>query len=140
MMKTSQSALKLDGRPRRRSYVTSFTPYARIQPTERNRDKRGIKIADPHSFEARFLRKAQHDLIAHIGGRPTKPQQALISHIANLELRILMLNHKFYNGRGTAHDDDNLVAHIGKLKLLYQSLGLDEPRPSFAELLQEPNE
>jgi hypothetical protein len=51
-----------------------------------------------------------------------------------------MLNHKFYNGRGTEHDDDNLVAHIGKLKLLYQSLGLDEPRPSFAELMQEPKE
>jgi hypothetical protein len=137
MLKSFQTASKPEPRQRKRSYVNAFTPYTRIQPTDRNLDKRGIRIADPHSFEARFLLRCQHDLIKHVGGKLTKPQRSLISHIANLELRILMLNHKFYNGHGTDHDDDNLVAHIGKVKLLYQILGIETPRPDFAELMDK---
>jgi hypothetical protein len=118
-------------------YATS-SPYAAINPTRRNKQKRGLKIIDGRSPEAHFIRRVTKQLVDHIGiDRVTVPQRALISKIAWIELRCTILDRKLIENRETPLDVDTYLAHANALKRMYQALGLNRPTKSFTELMRK---
>jgi hypothetical protein len=124
--------------PSSRDRWAASSPYAAINPTRRNHQKRGLRVVDGRGPEAAFLRRVTKHLVEHIGiDRITIPQRALISKIAWIELRCTMLDRKLIDSRETPYDVDTYLAHAKALKLLYQALGLNRPTKSFAELMQK---
>jgi hypothetical protein len=125
--------------PKRRYGTVS--PYAKISPTKRNNQKRGLRLWDGNSPEAHFIRRATKMLIEHVGGPDvvTVPQRALIDKICWIELRCAILNRKaFFENHETPYDQDIFLAHAGKLKLLYEQLGIEKPKASLAQLMAVP--
>jgi hypothetical protein len=122
-------------KPRR--YAT-VSPYGRVTSTRTNNQKRGLRIMDGTSPEGCFLRRVQKQLIEeHLGGNATVPQRALVNRIAWIELRMLLLDHKMIEGHETPCDDNQYLAHANSAKRMYQALGIERPRASFAELMKK---
>ena len=120
-----------------RRYPT-VSPYARVSPTRRNRQKRGLVVMDGNSPEAHFLRRVQRKLLEHLGGEPTAPQRALVNKIAWIELRCLLLDKKLLESRETPYDHDVYLAHANAAARMYKLLGIEPPKPDFASLMRGP--
>lgn len=130
----SQSDLKLAKKQRR---FATVSPYAVVNPTRRNRQKRGLRILDGNAPEAHFLRRVQKDLVEHVGGSPTAPQRAIIAKIAWAELRCLLLDKKLIESRETPYDHDTYLAHANSLSRWYKLLGIKQPEPKFSQLMKK---
>jgi hypothetical protein len=138
MIKPPTNLATSRARQARDRYATS-SPYAAINPTRRNKQKRGLRVLDGNSPEAHFIRRCTKRLIDdHFNGNVSTPQRALISKIAWIELRCTLLDRKLIDNRETPYDQDTYLAHTGKLMHLYGKLGIEKPKKSFAELLQKP--
>ena len=59
---------------------------------------------DGRSSEARFLKDAEAQLIAHCGGKPSIAERVLISRLARILLRLQVIDDKIASGEGTDYD------------------------------------
>src|SRR5437879_5746590 len=65
-----------------------------------------IKI-DGRTKEAALMRRVRAELTAHVGGRPTVVQRALIERCVWLSLRLVLLDRKIASGRDFTQIDSN---------------------------------
>ena len=77
-------------------------------------------------------------LTEHVGGEPTVAQRALIARIAWIELRCNLFDRKAISDNEAPYDVNIYLAHANSLKRLYQALGIEKSRPSFARLMRGP--
>jgi hypothetical protein len=114
-----------------------IAPYQRLNPKYRG-TRRGIVKVDARTKEGRLLRDARKTLLEHLGPNPTAIQKALVERAAWLELKIALLDAKIASRTDTTFDSNVYLAWVGALRRLYQTLGLEHPAPSFADLLKRP--
>jgi hypothetical protein len=80
----------------------------RIRPTYR---PVALAKLDQRTKEARLMRETRAELVAHVGGRPTAVQSALIERACQLTLRIVAMDRKFAEtGAQTDHDSRTCLA------------------------------
>lgn len=101
---------------------------------------------DGRTKAARLLRETRADLVAHVGGRPSATQAAMIEQAAQLQLRLAVMDRKFAEtGAQTDHDSRTYLAWSNSLSRLLCRLGIKgaaQRGPSLAEHLAsraEPN-
>ena len=63
----------------------------------------GLSI-DGRGVDGRYLRHAEANLIAHLGGNPSTTEMILIRHLARVMLRIEKFHAKLESGEWTDHD------------------------------------
>jgi len=89
--------------------------------------------------EGRLLRDTRKALIDHVGGSPSVTEQMLIERIANLHLRIAVMDRKFTEtGVMTDHDTNTYLAWVGSYTRTLRELGLHAhvaPTPGLAEII-----
>ena len=99
----------------------------------------GLSKLDQRTKEARLMRETRAALVAHIGGKPSAVQAALIERACQLTLRIATMDRKFAEtGEQTDHDSRTYLAWSNSLTRALRQLGLKgaatEP-PSLADYL-----
>jgi hypothetical protein len=105
--------------------VASTANTARLGPHSRalRRGVVGDQI-DGRSREGRFLRAAEAELIAHVGGEPSFTQRLLIRRAARAMLRLELLDGKMADGSWTDHDARTFGGLSNNLRLCLRELGL----------------
>jgi hypothetical protein len=104
---------------------------------------RGLETLDGRSREGRLVRAVRRELTAHVGGRPSATQKALIERAAWLSLRISQLDAKMADGQAfTDHDHRFYLAWVGTLSRTLRQLGMQPakasaPARSLADYLAE---
>lgn len=97
---------------------------------------------DRRTREARLMAATRAALVAHVGGRPTAVQAALIEQAVQLQLRISTMDRKFAEtGQQTEHDSRTYLAWANTYGRLLARLGLDAtqpPAPTLAEIMAAP--
>jgi hypothetical protein len=93
---------------------------------------------DGRSREAALVRRTRGDLIAHVGGKPSATQSALIDRAVMLTLHIALLDEKTLKAGGTMteHDSRQYLAWSNSLSRALRDLGLrgaPEKPPSLAD-------
>lgn len=72
-----------------------------------------------------MLKEIRSELVRHIGGRPSATQAAIIEQIAQLRLRITLMDHRFAaSGALTDHDSRTYLAWCNTATRLTFRLGL----------------
>ena len=80
---------------------------------------------DGRTKEARLLQGIRADLVAHVGGAPSATQRALIEQIAQLQLRVAVMDRRFAEtGAQTDHDSRTYLAWANSLSRLLRQLGV----------------
>jgi hypothetical protein len=80
---------------------------------------------DGRTREARLMREARAELTAHVGGKPSATQRALIEQAAQLRLRIATMDRRYAEtGEMTAHDSRTYLAWANSYSRLLRQLGL----------------
>ncbi len=96
---------------------------------------------DRRTWQGRLLRDARAELVAHVGGRPSATQAALIEQLAQLRLRLALYDRRFAErGEQTDHDRRSYLAFANTYARLLGRLGLAPAVPrkrSIAEYLAE---
>jgi hypothetical protein len=97
---------------------------------------------DGRSREGRLVRRVRRELTAHVGGRPTATQKALIERAAWLSLRISQLDARMATDGFTDHDHRFYLAWVGTLSRTLRQLGMQPakaaaPVRSLADHLAE---
>lgn len=115
--------------------MAALGPYSRAD---------ALAKLDGRTREARLLGKVRKDLTAHVGGKPTVTQQALIERAAMLTLHLSLLDAKALQSGGevTDHDSRQYLAWSNALTRLMKSLGTDKPTPppparTLADLIRQ---
>lgn len=91
-------------------------PYSRLS---------ALQNIDGRSREARLVRDARADLIAHVGGKPSATQSALIQRAAWLMLHIAQMDAKMGSATGlTDHDTRTYLAWCNTLTRIMRQLGM----------------
>ena len=114
----------------------------RVAATQRIRPPyRPVALAklDQRTKEARLMRETRAALVAHVGGKPSAVQSAMIERACQLTLRIVAMDRKFAEtGEQTDHDSRTYLAWSNSLTRTLRQLGLKgaatEP-PSLADYL-----
>ena len=93
--------------------------------------------------EGRLLKRMRVELIAHVGGKPSATQRAMIDQCAQLRLRLAVMDRAFAQSGGamTAHDTRTYLAWANSYSRLLRQLGLQgvaERAPTLAEILATP--
>lgn len=105
-------------------------PYSRLGALAR---------LDQRTKEARLLRETRAELLAHVGGKPSATQRALIEQLVQIRLRLAVMDRKFAEtGAQTDHDSRTYLAWANSHARLLRQLGLQgpkEPPPGLAEYL-----
>ncbi len=80
---------------------------------------------DGRTKEARLLRDFRADLAAHVGGKPSATQAALIQQAAMLQLHIALMDRKAAEGAGglSVRDGREYLAWANALSRLLRQLG-----------------
>ncbi len=80
-------------------------------------------------------------MVAHVGGRPSVTQTALIERVCWLGLHIAMMDRRTAEGRAmTEHDSRQYLAYTNSQGRLLRQLGLKDaspPRRALPDLLAE---
>ena len=101
--------------------LTHAATIPRIRPTYR---PVALAKLDQRTKEARLIRETCAELVAHVGGRPTAVQSALIERACQLTLRIVA-NWKFAEtGAQTDHDSRTYLAWSNSLTRTLTQLGV----------------
>lgn len=79
---------------------------------------------DGRTREARLMREARAELVAHVGGTPSATQRVLIERAVQLTLQIAMLDAKQAGGGLTEHDGRTYLAWTNTLTRLMRQLGM----------------
>jgi hypothetical protein len=94
---------------------------------------------DGRTREARLMRETRAELTAHVGGKPSATQRALIEQLVQLRLRIATMDRRFAEtGETTAHDSRTYLAWANSYSRLLRQLGLKgaaERPPTLAEVI-----
>ncbi|AQU89401.1 hypothetical protein B0W47_17795 (plasmid) [Komagataeibacter nataicola] len=99
-----------------------------------------LRKLDGRSKEARLLRKVRAELTAHIGGRPTITQKALIERAAWMTLHLGMMDRKMLGDVPSERDARQYLAWSNTLTRAIAQLGVRDTSernrpPSLDELL-----
>lgn len=99
-----------------------------------------LAVIDGRTREARLLRETRAALIAHVGGKPSATQAALIERATWLSLRVAQLDARIAEGGGafTEHDSRTYLAWSNTLGRIMALLGLQpvtSRAPTLAEVL-----
>jgi hypothetical protein len=96
-----------------------------------------LGLLDQRSREYRLLRCFREALVAHIGGRPSAVQTALIERAAQLQLRIALFDARFVEKGGMSdHDSRTYLAWSNSLTRTLAQLGL-QPAPSPRSTIED---
>jgi hypothetical protein len=97
---------------------------------------------DQRTKEARLMRETRAELTAHVGGKPSATQRALIEQAVQLRLRIATMDRRFATSiEMTQHDSRTYLAWSNSYSRLLRQLGLKataERPPTLAEILAQP--
>lgn len=86
---------------------------------------------DRRSAEYHFLSDVRAELTAHVGGRPSAAQRALIDRMAWLRLHMRLMDNRTAEGRElTELDSRTYLAWVNSLRLLTADLGPEVPAPN----------
>lgn len=95
----------------------------RIGPYSR---ARSLQKMDGRTREARLMRDLRAELFAHVGGKPSATQVALIDRCVWLSLHMAQLDAKAADGRAmTEHDSRTYLAWSNTLTRTLRQLGLE---------------
>src|SRR5579859_7878760 len=102
-----------------------------------------LALLDYRTREGRLLKHVRGELTAHIGGKPTAVQAALIDRAALLTLHVAMLDAKALGPGGrpgmSGHDQRAYLAFSNSLARALRELGIEpaaaERAPSLADIL-----
>jgi hypothetical protein len=89
------------------------------------------------------MRETRAELVAHVGGKPTAVQSAMIERACQLTLRIVAMDRTFAEtGAQTDHDSRTYLAWSNSLTRTLTQLGVAGAttgrEPSIADLLVQP--
>jgi hypothetical protein len=94
---------------------------------------------DQRTKEARLLRETRTELLAHVGGRPSATQRALIEQLVQIRLRLAVMDRRFAEtGAQTEHDSRTYLAWANSYARLLRQLGFAAPKeraPTLSEYL-----
>ena len=94
---------------------------------------------DQRTKEARLIRETRAELLAHVGGKPSATERALIEQLAQIHLRLAMMDRKFAEtGAQTDHDSRTYLAWANSYARLLRQLGFQGPKdhpPGLADYL-----
>jgi hypothetical protein len=80
---------------------------------------------DGRTREARLVKSLRTELAAHVGGKPSTAQHALIEQAVQIRLRLALMDRKFSeNDILTDHDSRTYLAWSNSLSRLMRQLGL----------------
>jgi hypothetical protein len=80
---------------------------------------------DQRTREGKLMRETRAELVAHVGGKPSATQGALIEQLVQLRLRIAVMDRKFAeSGEQTEHDSRTYLAWANSYSRLLRQLGL----------------
>jgi hypothetical protein len=82
---------------------------------------------DGRGKEARLMRDTRRDLTAHVGGKPSATQRALIEQCAQLRLRLAVMDRAFVESGSvmTSHDSRTYLAWSNSYSRTVRLLGLN---------------
>jgi hypothetical protein len=83
----------------------------------------------PDLRPAKFLRRCQAELVAHVGGPPSFAQKLLIRRAARAMLRLELFDARMSSGDWTDHDARTLGGLNNALPLALRELGVRETKP-----------
>ncbi len=96
-----------------------------------------LKI-DGRTKEARLVRETRAELTAHVGGKPTATQRALIERCVQLTLRVAAMDRKFMaTGTQTEHDSRTYLAWSNSLARALRDLGMRSIKAPQAATLHD---
>lgn len=99
--------------------MTGLAPYSRPPALTR---------LDGRTREARLLHALRAELTAHVGGRPSATQAAIIEQAAQIKLRLAVMDRRFAEtGAQTDHDSRTYLAWANSYARLMKQLGLQSP-------------
>lgn len=94
---------------------------------------------DQRTKEARLVRETRAELVAHVGGKPSATQRALIERAVQLTLRVALMDRKFTEaGHTSERDSREYLAWSNSLARTLREIGLKPAAarpPSLAEIL-----
>jgi hypothetical protein len=103
-----------------------------------------LTMRDGRTREAKLLLASRHELVAHVGGKPSATQRALIEQAAQLGLRLAIMDQTFNANGITEHDSRTYLAWANTYTRIMRSLGLkaasgpsDEPAGQFDFLMDQ---
>lgn len=92
-----------------------------------------LSLLDQRSREYRLLRRFREELVAHVGGKPSVVETALIERAAQLQLRLAIFDAKFVEkGEMTDHDARTYLAWSNSLTRTLGELGLEASTRSLS--------
>ncbi|MEK1928492.1 MAG: hypothetical protein AAAC47_01670 [Pararhizobium sp.] len=94
---------------------------------------------DGRTREARLMQTVRDDLTAHIGGRPSATQKALIDRAAWLQLHVSLMDAKTLEDGGPLSERDSrqYLAWSNSLTRIMRDLGADQPKNKPKRSLQD---
>ena len=96
---------------------------------------------DRRTREARMLATVRRDLTAHVGGKPSTTQRALIERAAMLSLHMALMDERSISaGRMSDHDQRTYISWSNAYARVIARLGMKgapTPAPSLHEYLAE---
>ena len=121
--------------------LTHAATTPRIRPVYR---PVALAKLDQRTKEARLMRETRAALVAHVGGKPSAVQSAMIERACQLTLRIVAMDREFAEtGAQTDHDSRTYLAWSNSLTRTLAQLGVESAtttarEPSIADLLIQP--
>lgn len=106
--------------------MSALCPNKRRETAKALRREFGITI-DGRSRQAQALRRFRAQLVEHVGGQPTVTEEALISSICQVRLRLLALDESFARtGRMTETESRHYRGWVQSYHRALTDLGLRE--------------
>jgi hypothetical protein len=107
-------------------------PKNQVGPHSRAITRGAIGQMNGRTWEAKFIRTIERQLVEHVGGVPSATQQMLISRMARVALRLEIYDEKILTeGALTDHDCRVYGALHNTFRLLLRELGL---KPAAAKV------
>jgi hypothetical protein len=83
-----------------------------------------------HSREARLFRALRTELVAHVGGKPTAAERAIIDRCAILQTHLALLDERMFGtGELSDHASKQYLAWANAVSRMLQALGLKPSKP-----------
>jgi hypothetical protein len=102
--------------------------YSRNKNQRPGKQVRGFGAhVDARTTAGRQLKAFEAQLIKHVGGQPTVPQQVLITRCAWLNLKLSLLEAKAAQGADTEYDAKTYGSWANSLRRCLYTLGLNKP-------------
>lgn len=113
--------LTSNGNPRYTRDMPKLGPYSQTAI---------LSKTDGRTRESRLMRGTRAALIAHVGGKPSTVQWALIDRACQLQIRIALMDRDFAQTRAqTDHDSRSYLAWSNSLVRTLRELGVEAAAP-----------